>query len=496
VDLPDGGTIYDSGFIGGGETAIYAVGRALVSIATGGQVNGRGIGVEFGASVSGAAAAFLGAGVAEAPEIDVGADGAVYGVQCAIALDDGGTVENDGKLSTGAGPVVFAAGSAPAWIENSNLITTSDGVGVKLDAGGYLNNMGVISGADGGLYAGGGQKILVYNHGKIYGYVTSPEAAAILNYLARLFNVDGGYIRGYDGVIDLDGGSDGGNSRGAAASGGASGPFVSNAGTIRGDGGDGIALAAGGTVINTGTIIGTKYAVSFASGFDNRLVINAASVIEGQVNGGGGSLELAVDGASVGFFGGSMQSQFGDFGAWQIDTGAIWDFTGKVTIGGIGGLLNDGTIRESARDSLTIDVPLTGKGVVDLSKEPLTLNGSVAAGQDISFTGTGEELALGDPKAFQGKIEKFKLDDTIDLTSIKLSAILGTSFAKGVLTLTEASGKLTFTFANPASFGGDEFALFADGRGTGITLAPAAGALTRDVVMSGTSLTALVTLQG
>jgi hypothetical protein len=48
------------------------------------------------------------------------------------------------------------------------------------------------------------------------------------------------------------------------------------------------------------------------------------------------------------------------------------------------------------------------------------------------------------------------------------------TFVSGVLTLTEATGKINITFANPSQFGADHLALFTDGTGTGITLSSAA----------------------
>jgi hypothetical protein len=96
---------------------------------------------------------------------------------------------------------------------------------------------------------------------------------------------------------------------------------------------------------------------------------------------------------------------------------------------------------------------------------------TVAATQKLEFTGTGETLAVGDAQHFEAKIEKFKLGDTIDLTGVARGAITGTHFAKGVLTLDEAAGSLTLTFASPDSFGKDVFVLTAEGAGTAITLA-------------------------
>jgi len=70
----------------------------------------------------------------------------------------------------------------------------------------------------------------------------------------------------------------------------------------------------------------------------------------------------------------------------------------------------------------------------------LTLDDAVAKGEQIAFTGTSEVLVLGDSTQFEGKVEHFAAGDTIDLSSVARSAIIGENFAKGVLTLTESTG--------------------------------------------------------
>jgi hypothetical protein len=125
---------------------------------------------------------------------------------------------------------------------------------------------------------------------------------------------------------------------------------------------------------------------------------------------------------------------------------------------------------------LTIDGSLTGAGTIDISQLPLTLNGAVGAGQSIAFSGTSEVLDLGSPTNFSGTVTNFAAGDTIDLTSVPLGSITAMTFVSGVLTLSEATGKIDITFASPSQFGADHLALFSDGPGTGITLSSAAAA--------------------
>jgi hypothetical protein len=360
--------------------------------------------------------------------------------QIGMALGQGGELDNQGTISVSLnGMFCYKGGNFVNGGTIAAAGTYIGAAGIVLQAGGEGVNAGQISGAFGVISNG-------------FAAVTNTSAGTITGtgsggiYAGLLFNIGGGYLR--------------------------------NSGTIIGAT-TGIAAAGGGavTVDNSGVIIGGAYAVSFAAGYADRLIIDAASTITGAIYGGEGMLEFAADGTAVGTFSTALQTQFADFAAIQIDPGAIWDFSNTFTFAAATTLRNDGTIRESAHDTLSIDAALTGTGAVDLSRQGLTLNGGVASGQKIAFSGTNESLALGDPKAFHAKIEKFRLGDTIDLTSIALSAITATYFVDNVLTIDEGAARLKFTFANPSAFGDDTFALTAAGAGTAVTLSPAAAAL-------------------
>jgi len=85
-------------------------------------------------------------------------------------------------------------------------------------------------------------------------------------------------------------------------------------------------------------------------------------------------------------------------------------------------------------------------------------------------------LTLGDAAGFKGSIHGFRIGDTIILAGISPPDITATRFVGGVLTLTEAgtlaegSESVTLKFAHASE---DMFGFFADGDGTGITLASA-----------------------
>jgi hypothetical protein len=244
---------------------------------------------------------------------------------------------------------------------------------------------------------------------------------------------------------------------------------VINAGMIDGTR-VGIAVTAGGTITDRGMLAGGSFAVSFAAGFSDKLIIDAGSHLSGTAFGGGGVLELSPDGKKTGTIT-LANGQYEDFSTIDIAAKSIWDFAGTFIAASTISVVNNGTIAEAKSDLATFDGAISGNGTIAILKQELTLNGSVAAGQKIMFSGTGETLALGRPSSFTGAIESFGAGDTIDLTGIAPGMILGTKFSKGVLTLRESAGSIALTFTSPASFGSKSFAIAQDGSGTAITLA-------------------------
>jgi hypothetical protein len=386
-----------------------------------------------------------------------------------IVLSSGGQGVNAGHI-TGAFGIIADKYAAITNTSTGTITATGTAglyAGVLLNTGGgYLLNYGSIAApAASAVYSIGATTILNYGH--ITGYTDGVTVTNDTTNPSYIYN--GGFLAA--NAKPITGTSATYYSAAAALAGPGS---IVNTGTILDSFGIGILLTQGGTIFDDGTIIGGAYAIDFAAGAANRLVINAASRIIGAINGGNGILELAADPTQTGTISPQTQAQFTNFNSIQIDSGATWDFTGNLTVNTPAALRNNGTIKESAIDHFTIDSALTGTGKLDLSKNTLTLNNSVTGGEKIAFTGTAEILALGDPTAFHAKIENFKSGDTIDLTGITLSAITAMTFANSVLTLTEGAAKLDFTFANPGTFGTETFKLAADAQGTAITLAPGA----------------------
>jgi hypothetical protein len=246
---------------------------------------------------------------------------------------------------------------------------------------------------------------------------------------------------------------------------------VTNTGTITG----GVMVEAGGTLIDTGYIAGPSFAVEFidgsdASGTDDRLIIDAAATLTGDIYLSSGALEIEADGSKTATI---NAAQLGGLGTLSIDSKAILDIAGTYAVTGT--VTNAGTIREAKGDALTISGAITGTGVIALGpKTALALNGAVGAKQVIDFTGTGETLELGAPGSFAGKIETFAAGDTIALAGISPDSLKSLAFGGGILTIATTLGTDHLTFASPAAFKGDMFTSFTDGAGIGITLSAAA----------------------
>jgi hypothetical protein len=383
-----------------------------------------------------------------------------------VLLKAGGSVSN-GKTGTiiGEGGIFIEGGETGSYVLNAGRVTATGHAGIYLQAAGLVTNAktGVIQASRSGveLYGGGtavnvggidAGRGAVYLHGAgvVDNFGSAVGAVGLFATLGRvgLYNYAGGVLTGTTAGAEF------------FAAG-----YVYNAGVILG-GDFGVVMNAGGAIYDSGTISAAT-AISFADDTDNLLMLSPKARTTGIVNGGSGALELLAHGKTEGT---AAPSQFVNFDSVTIESKAIWDMAGTfVTSLGLT-LVNDGTIEESAKDLIIISAGLSGKGVVDLSKQVFTLNGAVAKGETIAFTGTGQTLAVGDGAAFVGKIGGFAPGDTIELTGFADSGVT-THFAKGILTLENGGGEITLTFTSPASFGKDVFLLTQEGGGTAITLA-------------------------
>jgi len=463
IDLLGAATVTNSGLIEGSIVGIIAQGGATI-IDSGTIVNQSGDAIDLSAGapnrlVLDASAVIIGPVILNgALELARGQQGArgirdIKGIE-SLTIDSGAIwdaagktlrnarIFNDGTLRAtpgktaliGGGPVYnyglikggAGVSDAGGYAYNAGKIDALNGTGIALTTPGYIINAarGIIEGAVGVSLAANSA---LYNYGSITGGVTAGAGAAIYNY-AR------GLITG------------------------------------------GITLA-GGSVYDAGTISGAATAIDFTGSQANRLILAPGGSIQGALELGGGALQLDA-GAKAGTI------SLADFTTAQnvtIATGAAWTISG--TAAASMAVTNNGTVIASS--TLTIDGSLLGAGTIGLAGG-LVLDGDVASGQKIRFTGTDGTLALGAPAAFAGAIQKFAPSDTIDLTGIALSGVTGDNFTDGVFTIAYGTGAITLTFVNPASLANETFALFADGGGTGITLTGAAAANSLTPVSYGT----------
>jgi filamentous hemagglutinin len=457
VALGDGGKVINSGTIETGKD----YGNAIVIAGGHGYVHNTGL---ITAGRFGQSTGIFVAGIGEV--VNAGTVNGSYGIR----LGGPGTVTNTGKIFGGEGGAIELAQGGT--VNDSGYLAGASGI--RVDSGvGHVQAAGTIHGEDGIYLAGGGTvtssasiiaNIGIYVRGGLVNNTGLIEASFVgIGLIAGSLQNSGHILSGGTGVELSVGGT------------------VNNAGTISGSS-VGVLVTTGGTVIDTGVIDGGQYAVSFASNAGDRLVISPTARFGGTVQLGGGALEFAAGGTIIGTFAPGSQ-QILNAGSITIDTGAIWDIAGTFTNGSDGVVVNNGTIKEGAGDLITINGPIMGTGLIELGKKPLTVESTVAAGQKLKFTGTGEVLVLGDAPAFHGKIEDFALGETIGVLGISRGSITGTHFAGGVLTLEGAGHTVALTFASPATFGSDVFVLTANGAGTDITLKkPAMSILTPTVL--------------
>jgi hypothetical protein len=219
--------------------------------------------------------------------------GAIFGVTAGVNLLAGGSATNQTGGSIG-----------------------SRNIGVALVSGGSLTN-------------------------QVQGLISSSQNIAV-------------YIDGGPGSVN-NAGTLYGATAGVFARGGAA--KVTNAGTIIGGVGIDFAGTYNDIVIDSGTIIGSAgTAAAFGSGNDLMQLAPGTLLIQGAVNGGGGTNTLAfASGATTGTLTG-IAADFTNFGDGMVDAGAQWVLAGSSTFGsGItltatgtltdaGTLVNDGTI--------------------------------------------------------------------------------------------------------------------------------------------------------
>ena len=334
-----------------------------------------------------------------------------------------------------------------ATVSNAGHIGGGTGNGVWLESAGYLDNSvdGTISGGQRGVYTAGTSDSTVVNAGRIQ--ATGAGTGVDLHDGGSLVNQMGGTISGYNGFT----------------------------------GGHGL---AGLTVTNAGAIIGTNDAVLLGAGLANRLVIDPGAVFVGAVSGGNpigatavSTIELA-SAATTGTLSG-LGTQFTNFAATTIDTGASWTLTGtntqaagttltnngtltllNTTLADAGTIINNGRIVIDPSTLTVADLAGTGTTVIDAAST-MTIFGSVAAGETIEFAGSSGRLSF-DPTHFLGQIHFFQAGDTIALTGV--TGATSPHIVNGnTLEITTASGTVDLTLDAGHDFSAVTFTTTASG---------------------------------
>jgi hypothetical protein len=350
----------------------------------------------------------------------------------AIALYAGGAVQNGSEADTGASILGFRgidiAGGA-GTVTNFGSIAGNGAVA------GFFGGPGVVLAEGGEVVNGSADDRVASIEGGVVGIAVYGAAGEIVNY-ATIDGVPGGTLGQYgpptDGAsgIDLTEGGQVVNNQAALIEGdygvtiaGAVGDVV-NFGMIAGgdaSGGFGVALAAGGTIVNAfgATITGYRGVLVSAGGIlvndgtieatgsaaaavtfgapGGLLKVNLGADFGGAVDGGGGTLKFAgaggagtVSGLGSGTLSGGIAGTFADFSAYVIGITGDWTIGGANTLAGGVPLIDHGTLDNTGL--LYAAVTLDG-GLIE--NATYSVIGSAAADTGIVVEGAGSIIDSG-----------------------------------------------------------------------------------------------------
>ena len=243
---------------------------------------------------------------------------------------------------------------------------------------------------------------------------------------------------------------------------------ISNGLTVTGTGG-----SSPGTIDLTGAGASLDFATTETLANVTVNIGNAttADVLRASFN--GGSLVIGSN-ASI------VSGDLGALATLNAGTGSTLDLLGTLdaiasggtfTLASSGGTFtNDGTIVVGSGDTVDVNTAIvagSGSGTIEVGTSGVVDVGSaVAAGQTLAFSDGSGLLQLADPATFAATITGIQNGATIDLTNF---VAVGSSFANGVLTLTDASNAQV-SLNIPGPFTTDEFHIASDGAsGTDVT---------------------------
>ena len=198
------------------------------------------------------------------------------------------------------------------------------------------------------------------------------------------------------------------------------GGTVVNTGIIRSASSDGLYLGDASTVTNSGTISGSALAINFANSATNTLTLDTGSVLNGNVQGGGGINNLTLIGTGT-----ESIAKFLNFQTLSMQ-GAAWTLTGNGTFS-TSATIQSGTLLVNGRLTSPVVMVQSGGtlGGIGTIVGPTTVasGGALAPGSSSNPTGT---LTITGNLAFQsGAIYLVQVTpSTADSTNVSGTATL------------------------------------------------------------------------
>jgi hypothetical protein len=397
------------------------------------------------------------------------------------------TITSAGSVTTtasGADAIDGAAGTN--WsITNAGTISSSQSYGVSFKgSGGTIVNSGTISGYSGSS----GYGVDFEDGGTITntstGAISGGEDAIFVYAAAGTINNSGTISSSFDDGIGLFAGGSVVNNAGGVIKTPTSGGFgpaaiyipsgsasVVNHGSISGQ--YGVYYQVAGTVENAGTISGTSYAVDFtASSSANKLIVDPGAVFNGNVNGGGGSMELTAGTGSIGLIG---SSAFSNFTTLTDDAGGAWTLTGANTIANV---TDNGALSVNGSLDVTSALNSASTGAFDLGAGGVLEVASATGAQTaMDFLGASQLVVdnaalfgtgVGGTSYLGSQLENFGTGDSIDLHNFSASgATFAYNSSSGLLQLSSGGALATLDFQQ-STLGGGSFHLGADASGSGL----------------------------
>jgi len=396
VLLQTGGNVLNSGRIVGGTYAVQLVAAGTVvnsgTVSATNATSGAGVDLKSGGTVTNQAHGLIrgthyGVHAADTTTVTNAASASINGGRIGIDILANGTVLNSGNVIGSGGTSDSGIYLKSGYVLNALHATIDGGVNFSSAAA---------TGASAGTLVNSGAIRALYPPGPKYG-VAFHQSGTFTNAASGLITAHGyGVLLGNGGSVlnsgTIVGGS--GNTIGSGVDLKAGGSVANNASAaIKGV--IGIDLLAGGTVTNAGTIAGTGgKAIAFYGTASGQLIVDAGAVFSGAVIGSASAanaLELAAGG--VGTLSG-IGTNFVNFGNVTVDSSAHWELTGSNALTANSTLTNNGTLTLSGA-TLSDAGSVINNGTIDLDPSTMTvanLNGAgtvtIDAGSTLAVQGT------------------------------------------------------------------------------------------------------------